>query len=69
MEDVRYQLNTSSLQERRTGFAAALAVLITGASQSRQHDKSEPSAHSRLLDSAQSVAGVKLGAFEALLLS
>ncbi|GJW34836.1 hypothetical protein Tco_0057756 [Tanacetum coccineum] len=36
MEDVRYQLNTSSL--RRTGFAAALAVLITGASQSRQHD-------------------------------
>ncbi|GJR49863.1 hypothetical protein Tco_1400384 [Tanacetum coccineum] len=38
MEDVRYQLNTSLLQERRTGFAAALAVLITGASQSRQHD-------------------------------
>ncbi|GJQ89757.1 DNA-directed DNA polymerase [Tanacetum coccineum] len=45
MEDVRYHLNTSSLQERHTnskesplqGFAAALAVLITEASQSRQH--------------------------------
>ncbi|GJV48913.1 retrovirus-related pol polyprotein from transposon TNT 1-94 [Tanacetum coccineum] len=35
MEDVEY-LNTHK------GFAAALAVLITGASQSRQHGKSEP---------------------------
>ncbi|GJS67492.1 hypothetical protein Tco_0682056 [Tanacetum coccineum] len=43
MKDVRYHssgnflkfvnFNTSSLQERRTGFAAALAVLITEASQ------------------------------------
>ncbi|GJY54592.1 reverse transcriptase domain-containing protein [Tanacetum coccineum] len=30
--------NTLSLQERHTGFAVALAVFITGASQSRQHD-------------------------------
>nr|GEY69371.1 zf-CCHC domain-containing protein/UBN2 domain-containing protein [Tanacetum cinerariifolium] len=29
-------------QALNKGFAAALAVLITGASQSRQHDKSEP---------------------------
>nr|GFA07733.1 hypothetical protein [Tanacetum cinerariifolium] len=42
MKDVRYELNTSPLQERRMGFAAALAVLITEASQSRQHGKSEP---------------------------
>nr|GEY52715.1 hypothetical protein [Tanacetum cinerariifolium] len=36
-----FDLNTSSLQERRTGFTAVLAVLITGASQSRQHGKSQ----------------------------
>ncbi|GJY53854.1 hypothetical protein Tco_0445518 [Tanacetum coccineum] len=28
-----------------TGFAAVLAVLVTGASQSRQHDKSESDSH------------------------
>ncbi|GJW52963.1 hypothetical protein Tco_0097048 [Tanacetum coccineum] len=31
-----FEFNTSSLQERRTGFAAALAILITGVSQSKQ---------------------------------
>nr|GEW17589.1 retrovirus-related Pol polyprotein from transposon TNT 1-94 [Tanacetum cinerariifolium] len=51
MEDVRYHssgnllklfnINTLSLQERHTGFTSALAVLITGASQSRQHGKSK----------------------------
>nr|GEW26750.1 hypothetical protein [Tanacetum cinerariifolium] len=38
-----FDLNTSSLQERRTGFTVVLAVLIIGASQSRQHGKSQSS--------------------------
>ncbi|GKC13498.1 hypothetical protein Tco_1010280 [Tanacetum coccineum] len=48
MEDVRYQ-SSYFLTSGKTygirvaeGFTAALAVLITGASQSRQHGKSEP---------------------------
>ncbi|GJR21319.1 putative ribonuclease H-like domain-containing protein [Tanacetum coccineum] len=49
MEDVRYHFNTSSLQERCTnseesplqGFTAALAVLIVGAPQSRQHEEKQ----------------------------
>ncbi|GJZ41998.1 hypothetical protein Tco_0588884 [Tanacetum coccineum] len=33
-----FNYNTLSLRERRMAFAIALAILITGASQSRQHD-------------------------------
>ncbi|GKF04710.1 hypothetical protein Tco_0035378, partial [Tanacetum coccineum] len=33
-----FNYNTSSLRERHMAFAAALAILIMGASQSRQHD-------------------------------
>nr|GEX66664.1 hypothetical protein [Tanacetum cinerariifolium] len=44
-----FDFNTSSLQERRTGFAAVLAVLITRASQRKQHGKSEPVLHLDIL--------------------
>nr|GEW15921.1 hypothetical protein [Tanacetum cinerariifolium] len=37
-----FNYNTSSLRKRRSGFAAVLAVLITRASQSKQHGISKP---------------------------
>ncbi|GJS08054.1 hypothetical protein Tco_0364850 [Tanacetum coccineum] len=43
-----FNFNSSSLQERCTGFTAALAILIIRVSQSRQHDKSEPDLTSHL---------------------
>ncbi|GKA83713.1 hypothetical protein Tco_0805308 [Tanacetum coccineum] len=68
MEDVRhhssrnilkfFNFNTLSLQERRTGFAAALVVLITGASQSRQHGVRYPKDH--LTSSRPSIPSVSL---------
>ncbi|GJS15809.1 hypothetical protein Tco_0410281 [Tanacetum coccineum] len=46
--DQLFELNElkAQSQEKDTGFAAALAVLITGASQSRQHGMSEPARRS-----------------------
>ncbi|GKE84633.1 hypothetical protein Tco_1558375, partial [Tanacetum coccineum] len=39
-------ISCTNHQEYMQGFAAALAVLITGASQSRQHGMSEPARRS-----------------------